>query len=192
MIQTRSFDLNTEVDEPMKQSIIDKNNPTMSDVPYLTEQMLSTTLRHVLEYNKNDVPYDNEVPFFWTFGTTADPLFKNMLGCFPDVTQVSGGYIVGTANDEALRKFPSDIKVLQQKMTFGKDAAVVDGGKYVNVDSFTAEGVKRAADLNLLFPSTMYPSIHEHDYSEVTLVSDRTMEATNGDNTNVQASQQVS
>jgi hypothetical protein len=190
MIQTRSFDLNTEIDEPLKQSIIDKNNPTMSDVPYLTEQILSTTFQHVLEYNKHQAPYENEVPLFWTFGTTSDYVFKSMLGCFPNVAQASGGYIVGTANEEAMRKFPSDIKMLQQSTTLGDDGVVVDAGKYANVDLFTADGVKRAADLNLMFPSIMYPLIHDHNYSE--LASDRTMtEAANDNSTNVQASQQI-
>ena len=178
MLQTRSFDLSREVDELVQppSGTIDKNNPTMADVPHLTEQILSNTFQHVLEYSKNDLTYENEVPFFWTFGTTADHMFMSMLQCFPNVVQASGGNILGNAAEEAMRKFPNDIKVLQRQKVLGDAATMnVNGGKYLNVDLFTSEGVKRAANLNLLFPSMQYPLIREHDYSDVTpLASDQT------------------
>ncbi|KAL3792865.1 hypothetical protein HJC23_004790 [Cyclotella cryptica] len=175
------------VDLTSQATNIDKNNPTTADVPLLTEQILSTTFQHVLEYSKHDSPYENEVPFFWTTGTTSDPLFQNMLKCFPNVVQASGGKIIGIAGEEALRKFPTELKLLQKNSQ--NSATVADGGKYVNVDLFTPEGVERAANLHLLFPSAQYPLIHERDYGDaISFVSDRTMtETSNAESSNVTA-----
>eukprot|EP00956_Cyclotella_meneghiniana_P037334 scaffold137011_cov29-Cyclotella_meneghiniana.AAC.2 len=178
--QTRSFfDLKTKTDNR-----IDTNNPTIADVPHLTEQILSTTFQHALEYTKNDTPYDNEIPLFWTFGTTMDHMCKRLMQCFPNIVQVSGGTIAGSTLEEAIRKFPMDVKLLQQKISLGEydgTASMDDGGKYVNVDLFTPQGVQRAADLRLLFPSRQYPLIREHDYSPVVTssISDTTTTNTN-------------
>jgi hypothetical protein len=102
--QVRSFDLSTEIDEPMQPT--KTNILTMSDVPHLTEQILSENFQHVLEYNKNDLPYENEIPFYWTlFGGDTTVYFKAILQCFPNVVQASGGDIIGTAGEESIRKF---------------------------------------------------------------------------------------
>ena len=181
----------TQVSMLQTRSSIDKNNPSVADVPYITEQILSSTFQHVLEYQKNDQIYENEIPLFWTFGTTMDHMFTSMLQCFPNVVQGSGGNILGNVAEDAIRKFPNDIKVLQRQKTLGEAATVnMNGGKYLNVDLFTSEGVKRAADLNLLFPSIQYPLIHEHDYSDLTpFVSDLTVtDTSNADEKHEEAS----
>jgi hypothetical protein len=145
----------------------DKNNPTMNDVPMLTEQILSTTFQHALDYSKNNQPYENEVMLYWTFGNTNDNHFKNILKCFPNVVQASGGNIIGQEGEKSVHRFPEEVKIMQQRTHFLDGSVVVDGGKYVNVDLFNPEEVKRAADLLLLFPATTYPLVHEHDYTSV-------------------------
>lgn len=189
--QVRSFDLSTEIDEPMQPT--KTNILTMSDVPHLTEQILSENFQHVLEYNKNDLPYENEIPFYWTlFGGDTTVYFKAILQCFPNVVQASGGDIIGTAGEESIRKFPREIKILQQRLSLGDENGItIDGGKYINVDLFTPEGTIRATDLNLLYPSAQYSLLHEHDFSSVIPISaDRTMTAS-GSSPSKLASQQI-
>ncbi|KAL7519149.1 hypothetical protein ACHAWX_003942 [Stephanocyclus meneghinianus] len=191
----RTVDLTSQLGDsvPDASMNIDKNNPTAADVPFLTELILSTTFQHALEYSKHDSPYENELPFFWTTGTTSDPLFQNMLKCFPNVVQASGGKIIGTAGEEAMRKFPGELMLLQKRISLENENAqnggTVVGGKYVNVDLFTSDGVKRAADLHVLFPSTQYQMIHERDYSNaISFTSDRAMtETSNVKSTNATA-----
>jgi hypothetical protein len=189
--QVRSFDLSTEIDEPMQPT--KTNILTMSDIPHLTEQILSENFQHVLEYNKNDLPYENEIPFYWTlFGGDTTVYFKAILQCFPNVVQASGGDIIGTAGEESIRKFPREIKILQQRLSLGDENGItIDGGKYINVDLFTPEGTIRATDLNLLYPSAQYSLLHEHDFSSVIPISaDRTMTAS-GSSPSKLASQQI-
>ncbi|KAL7464862.1 hypothetical protein ACHAXS_005187 [Conticribra weissflogii] len=200
-----SFDQSSSADY-YDVSHIDRNNPTMQDVPLLTHHILSTTFRHALDNNNHDtlqndpfssssssssLPYPNEILFFWSVGGFPgrgpfQAIPSHFQKCFPNVVQAAGGTDRHHHNilpEDEWRKFPKELRVLQKMVPIGSTDAEYGGtspryddngveikrrgGKYVNVDLFTPEGVKRAADLNMLFPDHVYPVVGEHESAVV-------------------------
>eukprot|EP00569_Conticribra_weissflogii_P010622 CAMPEP_0171385468 /NCGR_PEP_ID=MMETSP0879-20121228/38999_1 /TAXON_ID=67004 /ORGANISM="Thalassiosira weissflogii, Strain CCMP1336" /LENGTH=1074 /DNA_ID=CAMNT_0011897767 /DNA_START=57 /DNA_END=3277 /DNA_ORIENTATION=- len=177
-------------------SLIDRNNPTLHDVPLLTNHILSTTFRHALDNNDHNTlqndqfssssPYPNEILFFWSVGGFPgrgpfQAIPSHFQKCFPNVVQAAGGTDRHHHNllpEDEWRQFPNELRILQTMVPVASNTAEGEasprydgngmeikrrGGKYVNVDLFTPEGVMRAADLNMLFPDHLYPVVGEHE-----------------------------
>ena len=120
---------------------------------------------------------------------------------FLDRTMASGG---GKGlPEEELRSFPNELRILQQKVPLlGDDleGPTRNGVRYVNVDLFTSDGIRRAADLELLFPRKTYPVVYEHDIHNHTstwsVAQERALIDTadgggEGGNSNIMASSQI-
>ena len=162
---------------------IDRNNPTLDDVPLITEHILATTFQHAVDTESTTRP--NEIPFFWAAGGTPGrgPIGTfptKIANCFPNVVQAGHGAGGGASHgyrgedgvvEGELRAFAHELRVLRRRIPVEGDEAGAggavrsrDGVGYVNVDLYTSEGVHRAADLQLLFPTRAYPVAYAHDH----------------------------
>ena len=183
------------------------NYPTMEDVPALTEQVLSTTFQNALELESSEIQ-PNEIQFFWSIGGTPGrgPIGRfpaEIAKCFPNIVQAGGGGGGKGLPEEELRSFPNELRILQQKVPLlGDDleGPTRNGVRYVNVDLFTSDGIRRAADLELLFPRNPYPVVYEHDIHNHTstwsVAQERALIDTadgggEGGNSNIMASSQI-
>ena len=157
-------------------AVIDWDDPADADVPALTEHLLSTIFRHAADVGGPSQPH--EIPLFWSIGGTPGrgPVgtFPGKIArSFPNVVQAgrgaggapSFGYagVAGLSQEEA--RAP-ELHVLQDTVPLEGSGGAEgqgrrDGATYVNVDLYTEEGMRRAADLRLLFPTRPYPVVHE-------------------------------